>query len=571
MLFRLAFAEEFRAKGCAGFCRSHAADFSAGVSVIGLLVPEAVAYAGIAGMPPASGFVALFFGMLCYLLLGSSRFAVVSATSSSAMVLAATVGMQLTTHPNASPETLAAVLVMLTGFWFVLARFMGFGQIGNFVAKPVLRGVTMGLALTIILMQIPKLFGLHAAGASSWEKIANAASQVSSISPAAAAVGLISLAALFLWRWPRQPASLWVVACAVVATYFFPLEQMGVELVGDFELSGSALSLSTLADADWPGAIQMSAALCLMVYAESYSSIHSSAERHGDEPNANKDIFALGICNLTSGLFGGLAVGAGFSATSLNESAGAQSKVSTLTALLVFLIAVALLLPQVSRIPEPVLAAIVIKAVSHGLSWKPLVPYFKWRRDRVLVIASFFAVAVLGVLNGLLISVVLSVAFILIRDSKPHVSVLRRLPGSHSFVNEKLFTETISIPGVLVLRLDQPLFFANAEPSLKIAKQILAETQESRHITEVILSMEESADLDGTCVEMLLGFEKHVSQRGCTLTFCRLHRRARQVLMTAAYPRMPLDRLSLLSVDRAVKEALARIGERAQKQEQAEP
>lgn len=550
--------ENFGPANCSKFVKDHATDISAGVSVIGLLVPEAVAYAGIAGMPPAAGFVALFFGMFCYLLLGSSRFAIVSATSSSAMVLAATVGMLSATHPGTNPETLAAVLVMLVGVWFVLARLMGFGQIGNFVAKPVLRGVTMGLALTIVLSQLPKLAGLHVTGASVWEKLAQATALLSNIQTAPACVGLVSLAVLFFWRWQRLPASLCIVAAWVVASYFIPLEAMGVELVGDFDLQATAISFGTLANADWSGAIQMSAALCLIVYAESYSSIHSTAERHNDEPNSNRDILALGVCNLASGFFGGLAVGAGFSATSLNEQAGAQSKVSSLTALIVFVIAVICLLPQVSRIPEPVLAAIVIKAVGHGLSWKPLVPYFKWKRDRFLVIASFFSVAVLGVLNGLLISVVLSVAFILIRDAKPRVSILKKLPGSHSYVNEKLFAETITIPGVLILRLDQPLFFANAEPSFRIAREILKEKLQEKKIREVILSMEECPDLDGTCLEAILSFASFCAANGCSVTLCRLHRRARQALITAAYPRIPLDRLSFLSVDRAVKDAVSR-------------
>ena len=558
MKARYAFFKKFFTGSSIQIMKPCAADCSAGVSVIGLLVPEAVAYAGIAGLPPAAGFMALFFGMLCYLILGSSRFAVVSATSSSAMVLAATIGMLSVTHPDANPETLAAVLVMLTGIWFVLARFLGFGQIGNFIAKPVLRGVTMGLAFTIILTQLPKLLGIHAAGGTVWEKLADALPQLCCINPAPAILGAISLAVLFLFRKPRQPASLWVVAAAVLVTYFIPLDQLGIELVGDFDLQASAISFKTLAGADWIGAIQMSAALCLIVYAESYSSIHSTAERHGDDVNPDKDILALGVCNLASGFFGGLAVGAGFSATSLNEQAGAQSKASCLVALLVFIIALIFLLPQVSRIPEPVLAAIVIKAVGHGLSLKPLTPYFKWKRDRLLVIASFLSVAVLGILNGLLISVVLSVALILIRDSKPRISILRKLPGSHSYVNVKLFSETIPTPGVLVLRLDQPLFFANAELSFRMARKIFNDKATKERITEVVLSMEECPDLDGTSVEAILSFSSFVTQRGGALSFCRLHRRARRVLIAAAHPKISLERLSLLSVDRAVKDALAR-------------
>ena len=545
----------------AGFWNGNKSNFAAGLSVIGLLVPEAVAYAGIAGMPPMSGLVALFIGLAGFLVFGSSRFAIVAATSSSAMVLAATVAMQAATHPGADPSALAAVLVIMTGFWFILARVLGFGQIANFVAKPVLRGVTMGLALTITLMQLPKLVGLHANGATPWLKLADAWQHIGSVSFAAAAVGLIALAVLMFWRWPKQPASLWVVVGSVIAAMVLPLESWGVELVGEFSIDKGAIALDTLTNADWIGSIQMSAALCLIVYAESFSSIHSAALRNGDETNDNRDIFALGACNILSGVFGGLAVGAGFSATSLNEQAGATSKLSSATALVVYVLALIFLLPYVSLIPEPVLAAIVIRAVSHGLSPAPAKTYFKWKRDRLLIVASFLSVAILGVLNGLLVSVVLSIALILYRNAQVHVSELRWLEGSHSFVNKRLFKDTTTVEGVLVVRLSQPLFFANADPTFKKIQELIHTEQRTRYIGEAILSMEESADLDGSCVEALIMFARNMLGIGVRLTLCRLHRRAMEALTNADNPFLRKSQLSMLSVHRAVTHAQKRLGE----------
>jgi MFS superfamily sulfate permease-like transporter len=533
-------------------------DIAAGLAVVGILVPEAVAYAGIAQMPPLAGLIALFFGLLAYMIIGTSPYAIVSATSSSAMVLAVAVSTLSTVQVNAHPETLAAVLVMMTGFWFILARVLNFGQAANFVAKPVLRGVTMGLSLTIIIMQLPKLLGMHILTRNPWERIMEIIQLIPSMNWVAAAVGLISLAVLFAWRWPRQPASLWVVVASIIATYFLPLESLGVELVGNINLERSALSVESLYDADWLGAIQMSAALCLMVYAESYSSIHSTAARHGLHPNNNRDLVALGSANLLSGFFGGLSVGAGFSATSLNEQAGARTRLAGATALVLFVLIVIFLMPYISRIPEPVLGAIVIKAVSHGLSWRPLQPYFKWKRDRLLVVASFLAVAVLGVLNGLLVSVVLSVAFVLIDSAKVHVSELRKLNGSHSYVNVRLFNDTQPTEGVMIMRLDQPMFFANAEPSLRRVADMIAARQKQEHLHHVILSMEETPNVDGTSIESLIVLAKNLHDKGINLSLCRLHRRARIGLMNAASPYLMPSQLSYLSVDRAVKDALAK-------------
>ncbi|HBC69854.1 MAG: SulP family inorganic anion transporter [Duodenibacillus sp.] len=533
-------------------------DLAAGLAVVGILVPEAVAYAGIAHMPPLAGLIALFFGLLAYMIIGTSPYAIVSATSSSAMVLAVAVSTLSAVQVNAHPETLAAVLVMMTGFWFILARVLNFGQAANFVAKPVLRGVTMGLSLTIIIMQLPKLLGMHIVTRNPWERVLAILQMVPSMNWAAAGVGLVSLAVLFAWRWRKQPASLWVVVASIAVTYVLPLESWGVELVGNINLQRSALSIESLYDADWMGAIQMSAALCLMVYAESYSSIHSTAARHGLHPNSNRDLVALGTANLLSGFFGGLSVGAGFSATSLNEQAGARSRLAGACALALFVLIVIFLMPFISRIPEPVLGAIVIKAVSHGLSWKPLQPYFKWKRDRLLVIASFLAVAVLGVLNGLLVSVVLSVALVLIDSAKVHVSELRKLNGSHSYVNVRLFNDTQTIDGVMILRLDQPMFFANAEPSLRRVADMVADKQKQVPLAHVIISMEETPNLDGTSIEALIVLAKNLHDKGINLSLCRLHRRARIGLMNAASPYLMPSQLSYLSVDRAVKDALAK-------------
>lgn len=540
----------------AAFARLHRADFIAGLSVIGLLLPEAVAYAGIAGMPPASGLIALFCGLACYLLIGRSRFAIVSATSSSALVLAVGVATLSAVQADADPETLAAVLVMMTGFWFLLARLLGFGRASNFVAKPVLRGVTMGLSLTITLMQLPKLFTLTPDTMSPFGRLFHTVQALPTLSPAPLLFGAAALVILLFWRWPKQPASLWVIAVSVAATYVIPFPEYGIPLVGNIDLHRNALSLESLANADWIGAIQMSAALCLMVYAESYSSIHGAAARHGDSPDTNRDLIALGTANVVSGFFGGLAVGAGYSATSLNEESGAKSRLSAATALAVCVLAIIFLLPLVERIPEPILAAIVINAVSNGLSPKPLLPYFRWKRDRLLVISSFLAVAILGVLNGLLVSVVLSVVFILFNAAEPHVSELRHLPGSHSYVNRLIFSTATPVPGILILRLDQPMFFANAEPMMKKAKAMYEARRQAEKISILILSLEECADLDGTGIEALQMFARDLARSNCRLFICRLHRRAREALSHAVIPELPLTSLSFLSVDRAVKAAV---------------
>ncbi|KPU58514.1 sulfate transporter family protein [Pseudomonas fluorescens] len=529
-------------------------DLPAGLSIAGLLLPEAVAYSSIAALAPQAGVIALFAGLLCYGLLGTSRFAIVSATSSSAAVLAAATA----TLANGDPQlrsTLAIGLVLVTGAFFLLAGLFKLGSVTSFIAKPVLRGFAFGLALTIILKQVASVVGVHLTEANLVRFLPQLLEQLSQWNWVAAAVGAVALTLLWLFaRFRRLPGGLLVVVIGIAAGQWLNLPAYGVKLIGVIDLSLEVPKLPVLPFSDWLRLGELAFAMVMILYAESYGSISAYALKHGDRVTSNRDLLALGASNLLSGLFHGMPAGAGYSATSANEAAGATSRLAGIVAALVVLVIVLTVLPYIALTPEPILAAIVIHALGRGLSLQPLGRYFIWRHDRLLVICAVGAVLVLGVLDGLLVAVAISVLLMLKQMSAADIQILGRVDGGHDFVDLQRHPEAQTVPGVLIVRPGEALFFANVERILGGALRLIRHSQVPVH--SVILSLEESPDLDGTSIEALQEFFVRVHQDGKRLTLARLKDSAQTALATLPEVQATGVVLSGLSVDGAVQQAL---------------
>ncbi|MDE2400100.1 MAG: SulP family inorganic anion transporter [Burkholderiales bacterium] len=527
-------------------------DFASGLSIAGLLLPEAVAYASIGNLPPQAGVIALFAGLLCYGLLGSSRFAVVSATSSSAAVMAAATAV-MANGDLALRLALSFGLILLTGVFFVLAAMARMGNASDFIAKPVLRGFAFGLTLVIILKQLPKMVGVHPGHGDTLYFVVDLFQHLTEWNQPGLMLGMASLATLWaLSRWRRVPGALVVIVTGIALAHWVDLGAHGIETVGPIHLKLLAPSLPDLSRTQWMRLAEVAAAMAFVLYAESYGSVRTFAIKHKDGISPNRDLLALGAANLASGLFHGMPVGAGYSATSANEAAGAQSKLSIWICAAVVLLMVVTLLPAIALTPEPVLAAIVIHAVSHSLNLNALRPYFEFRRDRLVVIASILGVLALGVLDGLLAAIGLSLMMTIKRLSNATVSELGRLHDGHDFVSTKIHPDAAQIPGILILRPETPMFFANVDPVLTRVRQALVQHAST---TTLIVSLEESPDLDGTCIEALREFALEIQASGKHLMLTRLKSRVQDVLLKASIPGLRGPALSDLSVDDAVRVA----------------
>jgi MFS superfamily sulfate permease-like transporter len=524
----------------------HSADAVAGLSLAGLLLPEAVAYSGLANLPPQAGVIGLFAGLVCYALFGRSRYAIVTATSSSAAVLAAAT-LALGADEPAQRVALASILVVATGLVFLLAGCARLGAMSNLIARPVLRGFSFGLALVIAVKQWPHIVGMHVHSSNFVPMLIEIIRGADAWQPAGLAAGGCALAALFaLERVRHVPGVLMVIVAGIAAAPW--LASHGVVLTGPIHLSLGRPSFAMPADARWPSVVGYAFALMFILYAESYSSIRTFALKHDETVRPNRDLIAIGIANAVSGAFHGTPVGAGYSGTSANETAGAASRAAGLYAAMTVLALVLLFLPWIERIPDPVLAAIVIHAVSRSMRLAVFRPYFRWHRDRLVTLTAVAAVIVFGMLNGLLAAIAFSIAMLLHSLVSPRLSVLGRM-GAHDFVSVARFPEAVCTPGILIMRPEEPLFFASVEPLLALARhRVLQQTD----VKLVILSLEESPDLDGTALECLGEFAVWLEVRKIRLRVARLKDASRDALVRADFSQLPATGLDYHSVDDAV-------------------
>ena len=511
-------------------------DVVAGLCVAGLLLPEAVAYAGLAHLPVTNALTAMIVGLLVYAVLGTSRFAVVAPTSSAATLAAAAVLSAPNMAANAAAYLPALLgLVFLAGMLLTVLGLSGQGQIAAFVSRPVLRGFAFALAITIVVKQLPDALGVKVTagqGGDPFHLLLNMwhqAPQWHWPSILVAVSASLVLAALKPWR--QIPGAMVTIALAIGATQWLNLQGMGVEEVGHIAPPAFHLSWPDLTKSEWMRMGELAFGLVMILFAESWGSIRTLALAHGDEVDANRELVALGVCNMGAALLQGMPVGAGFSASSANASAGATSRWAGLAALAVIAMAVIFALPVLHQLPRPVLAVVVIHALLHALNPKPLLTTWHTRRDRLAMTGAVLAVLALGVLHGMLVGVALSLVAALHRFSQPLLHELGELPGTRDYILMDGRPQVVRLPGLIVLRPEEPLFFANAD---KVGSDIMARVNAAGTTQVVVLSLEESSDLDSTALESLLELNQRLAARHLTLVLSRVKDVVRELLKREA-------------------------------------
>jgi MFS superfamily sulfate permease-like transporter len=525
-------------------------DMFTGFGLAGLMLPEAVAYAGIAGLPPGRALAAGVAGGVAYALVGRSRFAVVAPTSSSAAILAAALvglaGAGITDPAQAAAAT--TLLVALVGVMFLGLAAFRLGSLSGFISRPVLRGFALGLAITIIARQMPKLFGVSVASGPVWQVLRDLAWAAPHWNLPSLLLGIAALSALIaLRRVPHWPGALMVIVAGLALAMTFDPVAWGVALAGPVALSWPDLALPPLDLL--PRLAQLAAPIALILYAESWGTMRTLALRAGDTLDPNRELGALGWANLASALAQGMPVGAGFSAGNANAAAGAQSRLAALVGA-VALGALALwAAPLIARLPEPVLAAVVIAALTHALSPAPILRLIRLRRDHWVAIAAALGVLGLGVLSGMLAAIALSIATLLYDLAHPSISELGRVGTGHDFIDIARHGEACPLPGVAIYRPNAPLIFANAE---SVLAAITARAMASA-APVIVLSLEESNDIDTTALDALSEFVAARAQAGQRVVLARAHDRLRDMLVAAGMS--SLAQGSTYSVADAVIEA----------------
>lgn len=512
-------------------------DIIAGLSVAGIILPEAVAYAGIAGLAPGRAIVAAVAGGIVYAALGRSRFAVVSSTSSSAAILAAA----LATFPAGGLDkgVLASALIAMVGVMFLLMTAFRLGSVAAFVSRPVLRGFAFGLAVTIIIRQLPMLLGLPLHAPDLFALVGALLSHIGAANMPSLLIGGSALILLIaMRRWPQLPASLIVLVAGIALTFAIELPPHGVVLTGTIPVAPGLPDIPHLSLAEWSRIAQLALPLTFILFAESWGTMRALALRHGDALSANRELGALGGANLIAGLVNGMPVGVGFSAASASEAVGASTRLTGFVAALALAALVLLAMPMVGRIPAPVLAAVVIAALTHALAPEPFIQLFRIGRDYWIAMAAAIGIIAFGVLNGMLFAVALSLCTLLRRLAAPVFSQLGRLGDSHDFVDIAQHADATAVAGIAVLRPNAPLFFANTDA---VVAHVVAVSTKLPPAVTVILSLEESDDLDSSAVEGLIELDAVLTANAKSLRLARVHDRARAALDLAGMGHLTAD------------------------------
>ncbi|MFK3779659.1 SulP family inorganic anion transporter [Agrobacterium sp. NPDC089420] len=527
-------------------------DVIAGLSIAGLMLPEAIAYSGIAGVPAQHAILAAVMGCIVYAVFGQSRFAVVSPTSSSAAILAAMLAT-LSVTP-AQKILLVAISVALVGLLFVLAAAMRLGALSSVISRPVLRGFAFGLAILITIKQLPSLFGVREASGEPLAILLQVLSHPRDWSLASIAVGLTALAVLLvLRRRPAIPGSLVVILAGICASILLDLQSRGVAIVGPIDLAGIWAGPFSLSLDDVAHVARFAPPLVLILFAESWGTIRSFSLRHGENVDSNRELRAFGLANIASAAVQGMPVGAGFSAGAASEAVGPQSRFASAIAAIGLAVFSLLASGWFAFIPQAVLAAVIAVALLHALDPTPIIRLWRLGNDAWLALAAAASVLAFGVLNGMLVAVALSFAVFVRRLSLPHVMHLGRLGDSHDFVDMERHPDAKDVSGMIILRPAQPLFFGNAEPILAaVSKRIAARPE--LHVA--IISLEESFELDSTALDALLEFDAAMRRGGTTVYYARMHDHVRDLLLAGGGDNLVAR--SSFSVDDAVTTAMGR-------------
>jgi high affinity sulfate transporter 1 len=500
-------------------------DLVAALTVWALLVPEALAYAGIAGVPVQYGLYAAPFALLAYAVFGSSRHMVFGPSAEGAAVSAAVVAPLVANGNQDRYIALTITLALTVGVIMVVLGLARMGFLAKFFAEPVLTGFIVGAAIFIAVGQLGKVFGVSAEGGNTFAKFADVFRQAGSWSWNTVAVGASCLLLLFLLHrfTPKIPAALTVLVLAIILSSVLGFVDRGVSIVGEVPsgLPGWSLRGVGLNDV-WqllPGAL----GLVVLCFAESLATAKVYATKYGYRLDPDLELISYGVANVGAGLFQGFAVTGSVSKTAANDAAGGKTELAMVFCSVLTLLTILFLAGLFKYLPEATLAAVVIHAVARLIRFKEMRRLLKARRvDFVLAIAAFFGVLLFGLLEGILIGVLLSLILFIERASKPHWAVLGVDESGTRYGGLKEHPDYHPIdPGLIVFRFDAPLIFSNAD---EFCDEIMKLVEEAELPPQaVIVDGEDMFDIDTTAGGKFIDLRSGLAAKGIALSLARVH------------------------------------------------
>jgi high affinity sulfate transporter 1 len=497
-------------------------DLVAGLVLTALLVPQGMAYAELAGLPPITGLYTSILCLVGYAIFGPSRILVLGPDSSLGPMIAATVIPLVAA--NGDPQravALASMLALLVGVMTVLAGVAKLGFVADLLSKPTQIGYMNGLALTILVSQLPKLFGFsvdadgfipEAVGFA--EGLANGETVT-----AALAVGLLGLILIAMIQRliPKLPAVLVAVVVSILVANAFDLADRGVSLVGPLPQGFPPFTLPSVPMSDLALLVAGAVGIAVVSLTDTISTSSAFAARAGQEVDGDREMIGIGAANIAAGLFQGFPVSTSGSRTAVAEQAGAKSQVTGLVGALAITLMLLVAPGLLRNLPQPTLAAVVIVASLSLADIPGTVRLWRQRRTEfTLSMAAFAGVALLGVLPGIAIAVALSIGNVFRRAWWPHQTVLGRVPGAPGYRDVDGYPDAEQLPGCVLFRFDAPLFFANARTFRDQVRRLAR--SEPRPVW-IVVAAEPITDVDTTAADMLEDLDEALNAQGISLVF----------------------------------------------------
>jgi high affinity sulfate transporter 1 len=487
-------------------------DIIAGLTTGAVIIPKAMAYAMMAGLPVQVGLYTALVPMVIYAVLGTSRVLSVSTTTTLAILTAAQLGQVV---PNGNPAALlraSATLTLLVGAALLLACLLRLGIVANFISEPVLVGFKAGIGLVIVVDQVPKIVGIHFPRGTFVQNVLSIVKDLPKTSLATLAVGLTIIVFLLgMERFlPKVPAPLLAAAAAIACVSFLNLQDRGVELVGHIpqglpSLMRPDLSLISVL---WPGAL----GIALMSFTETVAAGQAFARKGEPVPRANTELLATGLANIGGALLGAMPGGGGTTQTAVNVSAGARTQFAEMVTAAMTLVTMFFLAPLVARLPQSALVIVysfgLIKPIEFHDILRIRRTEFSW------AIVAFAGVVVVGTLKGIIVAIIVSLVTLAYQVADPPVYVLRRKPGTNVFRPQSPeHPDDERFPGLLLLRPEGPIFFANATQIAHKIEPLVREAQPK------VVAVDASGvlDMEYTAVKMFAQLAKRQNQHGVQL------------------------------------------------------
>jgi high affinity sulfate transporter 1 len=538
-------------------------DVVAGVVLTTLLVPQGMAYAELAGLPAITGLYTTIMCLLGYAVFGPSRILVLGPDSSLGPMIAATILPLIAAGGDPDRAVaLAGMLALMTAGVMIVAGVAGLGFVADLLSKPTMIGYLNGLALTIVVGQLPKLFGFSVDGDGLIDEFVGFLQGLGrgDVVPAAAAVGLGGIVVILaLQRWlPKIPAVLVMVVLAIAVSALFRLDEHGVSLIGVLPKGFPPLTIPSVSWSDVGPLIAGALAIALVSLADTISTASAFAARTDEEVHGDQEMIGIGVANLAAGLFQGFPVSTSASRTAVAERAGSKSQLTGITGAALIIVMIVFVPGLFRDLPQAALAAVVITA-ALSLADLPATARL-WHQRRVefsLSIVAFLGVALLGVLPGIGIAVGLSILNVFRRAWRPHQTTLGQVDGLAGFHSVQSYPDARLLPGLVLYRFDAPLFFANA----KTFRDEVAAIARSHPTPQwIVVAAEPITDVDTTAADVLFDLDNLLDGRGQTLVFAELKDPVRLKLERYGLTRVIEPRHFFPTVEAAVDAWQARTG-----------